>query len=150
MGQINSPQIDDLAGSSLAPSIPNGSALTQDSDVVTTARIIHGGPILTPNARLQLLPEAGAQRTLEAVACTPELGTGAGRCDFPPLTCSVRARRYGVTTPLGLRSDGEMVGYLRFKACKRTTGYDAFKMDGVRACRQRCKHQPVAVGDLGR
>jgi len=31
---------------------------------------------LLPNARLQLLPEAGAQRTLEAVSCTPLFGAG--------------------------------------------------------------------------
>jgi hypothetical protein len=31
---------------------------------------------LWPNARRQARPEAGAQRTLEGVACTPWLGMG--------------------------------------------------------------------------
>jgi len=34
---------------------------------------------MKPNAGRQLLPEAGAQRTLEAVSCTPWFGSEGGR-----------------------------------------------------------------------
>jgi hypothetical protein len=41
--------------------------------------------LLQPNATLQPLPEAGAQRTLEGVACTPWFGAGSGTdMGFPP------------------------------------------------------------------
>src|SRR6266567_3680596 len=48
----------------------------------------------SPNAGHQLLPQAGAQRTLEAVSCTPwfgpELGRDAGYGPF--LACSIGVR----------------------------------------------------------
>jgi len=45
--------------------------------------------LATPNASLQLLPEAGAQRTLEAVSCKALFGS-AWRCALlsPEVPCS--------------------------------------------------------------
>jgi len=40
----------------------------------TPCSFLHAGGLCLPNARLHLLPEAGAQRTLEAVRCKPWFG----------------------------------------------------------------------------
>src|SRR5262249_39912883 len=65
--------------------------------------------------------------------------------ECPPHTGSVRARGDTGMSPLGLPPDCEVVGPLSFRACQRAAGYTVFKMAGVRACGQRCEHQPVAV-----
>src|SRR5687768_12424295 len=95
----------------------------------------------------------GKARRLLCVGSTAGFGAGTGRSeappqprpahtarsfesnpDVPPHTCSVRVSRYAVMSPLGLRSDGEVVCDLSCSSCKRAAGYLVFKMDGVRAC----------------
>jgi hypothetical protein len=106
----------------------------------------------------------GKARRLVCVGSTAGFGAGTGRSEAPPQpspahtarscasnpevpphTCSVRGRRYAVRSPVGLRSDGEVVCHVTCKSFKHAAGDDAFKMDGVRACGQRYEHQPVAV-----
>ena len=69
----------------------------------------------------QLLPEAGAQRTLEAVGCTPWLaGAGLGRLEYPDILapvhlCLVEACHLGVS--LDDRFELSMAGDL-IEVCK--------------------------------
>jgi len=61
-------------------------SLSQSS--ATFAPSLHTSPSM-PNVRFQPLPEAGAQRTLEAVGCKALFGQGFGRDSpqgFLPLT----------------------------------------------------------------
>jgi len=54
---------------------------------------------LKPNAGRQARLEAGAERTLEAVACTPLFGAGFGTDTGPPSCCWPGAAKHTDSNP---------------------------------------------------